>query len=99
MHMFGAMYAPTDWLTLMAMGMYVEEGPWTTSTFRGMSGGTGVLGRFTTTSKGFANTKLSGLIKLYDDGAHKLHLNAGISLPTGEVKNEDDRSHTHEYAP
>ncbi|MCG8378138.1 MAG: hypothetical protein MI865_01550, partial [Proteobacteria bacterium] len=25
MHMFGAMFAPTDWLTLMAMGMYIEK--------------------------------------------------------------------------
>lgn len=25
MHMFGAMYAPADWLTLMVMGMYMEK--------------------------------------------------------------------------
>jgi len=25
MHMFGVMYAPTDWLTLMAMGQYLDK--------------------------------------------------------------------------
>ena len=38
MHMFGAMYAPTDWLTLMAMGSYVEKSMDHT-TFNMMGGG------------------------------------------------------------
>lgn len=29
MHMFGAMYAPTDWLTLMAMGNPMLKKVWT----------------------------------------------------------------------
>ena len=81
MHMLGAMYAPTDWLTLMVMGMYLENSM-DHITFKGMAGATR-LGAFTTTSKGIGDTKVSGLIKLYDAGIHHLHLNAGLSLPTG----------------
>lgn len=81
MHMLGAMYAPTDWLTLMVMGMYLEN-TMDHITFRGMAGATR-LGAFTTQSRGIGDTKVAGLIKLYDAGIHHLHLNAGLSLPTG----------------
>lgn len=88
MHMFGAMYAPTDWITLMAMGMWHEKemdhitfdpGP-----------GTNRIGAFTTKSEGFGDTKLTGLIRLYKDKTHHVHLNAGLSLPTGSIDEEDD---------
>lgn len=87
MHMFGAMYAPTDWVTLMAMGMYVDK-EMDHITFQGPAGAT-VLGGFTTRSSGFGDTKLTGMFRLYDDGAHHLHFNAGLSLPTGSITETD----------
>ena len=87
MHMFGGMYAPTDWLTLMAMGSYVEK-EMDHVTFAGAAGTTR-LGEFTTEAKGFGDTKLSGLIELYEYDSHKVHLNAGLSLPTGSVDKTD----------
>jgi hypothetical protein len=86
MHMFGAMYAPTDWLTLMAMGMYMEKSmDHNTYNLAGT-----VVATFNAKSKGIGDTKLSGMIRLYDDDMHHLHLNAGVSLPTGSVTKRDD---------
>ena len=87
MHMFGAMYAPTDWLTLMAMGMWMDKGM-DHITFQG-GAGTTVLGTFSTESKGWGDTKLGGLFKLYDENGQKLHLNASLSVPTGSIKETD----------
>jgi len=88
MHMIGGMYAPTDDLTLMAMVNYIDR-EMDHITFQGGMGTT-QLGTFTTRSKGFGDTKLSGLYRLYDNGNHNAHLNMGISLPTGSIDEEDD---------
>ncbi len=87
MHMLGAMYAPTDWLTLMAMGMYIEK-TMDHVTFQGGMG-TARLGSFTTRANGWGDTKLTGLIRLFQDHRHHVHLNAGLSLPTGSITEED----------
>jgi hypothetical protein len=84
MHMFGGMFAPTDDLTLMVMVPYIvlemdhAAGP--------------TLGdvTFTTRSEGLGDTKLTGLFRLWDDGPHHLHFNAGIGLPTGAINQRDD---------
>ena len=81
MHMFGAMYAPTRWLTLMAMGMYVEK-EMDHITYMGGKG-TARRGNFKVKTDGFGDTRLSALIRINDDVKHSFHLNAGISLPTG----------------
>lgn len=88
MHMFGLMYAPSDWLTLMAMAMYVKKEMDHVTFMGGM--GTNVLGTFTTRSDGLGDMKLSGLIRLFENDVHHLHLNAGVSVPTGGIKNSDD---------
>ena len=62
MHMLGAMYAPTDWLTLMAMGMLVGNDMDHVTYQGGM--GTTVLGEFSTESFGIGDTKLAGLVRL-----------------------------------
>ena len=87
MHMFGAMYAPTDNITLMAMGMYLDR-DMDHITFDGPAGTT-QLGRFTTRSRGFGDTKIGGLIRLYDDATHHVHANAMASLPTGSITETD----------
>lgn len=88
MHMFGAMYAPNDWLTLMIMGSYLKK-DMDHVTFMGPVGTT-VGGEFTTRSSGFGDTRIGGLIRLYDDETHHFHLNAGLSLPTGSITETDD---------
>jgi hypothetical protein len=88
MHMFGAMYAPTDWLTLMFMGMYMDKSM-DHVTYMGATG-TNVRGTFNTKSSGLSDTKVSGMFKLYNNGIHRVHLNAGLSLPTGDTDETDD---------
>lgn len=80
-HVLGAMYAPADWLTLMVMGMYVEKKMDHVTYMGGM--GTTVRGNFRVTTEGVGDTRASGLVRLHDDGVHRLHLNAGVSVPTG----------------
>ncbi|MEM6624576.1 MAG: transporter, partial [Pseudomonadota bacterium] len=88
MHMIGAMWAPSDTLTLMAMGAY-KSNSMDHLTFQGGMG-TNVLGTFTTESRGFGDVKVSALVRLYEDDVHKLHLNAGVSIPTGSITETDD---------
>ncbi len=89
MHMLGAMYAPTDNLTLMVMANYIEK-EMRHVTYDGGMLTTDVLGHFTTKSEGFSDTRLSALYRLYDDANHNhVHLNLGLSLPTGSVTERD----------
>lgn len=83
MHMFGAMYAPNDRLTLMAMLPWIEK-EMNHITFAGPAGTTR-LGTFKTKSEGWGDLKISGLYGLMERGNHKLHLNFGLSLPTGST--------------
>lgn len=83
MHMLGTMYAPTDWLTLMAMANYLEK-DMKHLTFAG-GAGANVLGTFSTESEGWGDIKVSGLVRLYEDKINHVHLNAGLSLPTGSI--------------
>ncbi|MEM7107820.1 MAG: transporter [Bacteroidota bacterium] len=84
MHMIGMMYAPSDRLTLMAMGMFLSSEMDHTTYQSGM--GTTVLGEFTTESSGIGDTRLTALIKVTEN----LHVNMGLSLPTGTIENDDE---------
>jgi hypothetical protein len=86
MHMVGAMVAPSDDVTLMAMGMYLDR-DMDHSTYN-MVGAK--IGEFTTRTKGFGDTKLSALIGIHEDAIHKVHFNAGLSLPTGSITKRGD---------
>jgi hypothetical protein len=92
MHMFGAMYAPSDWITLMGMVNYIDKSM-DHITFKGGKG-TNRLGTFTTESEGFGDTSLTALIRLFDkpraDGNDHVHINLGLSLPTGSITETDD---------
>lgn len=83
MHMFGAMYAPNDRLTLMAMLPYVKK-QMDHITFAGPAG-TVRLGTFNTESEGLGDIKLSALYGLKSWDSNRLHLSFGISLPTGST--------------
>lgn len=87
MHMFGGMYAPTDWVTLMVMTSVLER-EMDHVTFAGPTG-TNIRGGFTTRSSGFGDTSVSGLFRLLDNGRHKAHAQVGVSLPTGSITEED----------
>jgi hypothetical protein len=76
MNMFGAMYSPNDKLTAMLMLPYMEKD-------MDMLGMCGALSKMS--SDGFGDTKLSAMYKLYDSEHHKVHINAGISFPTGSI--------------
>jgi hypothetical protein len=87
MHMAGVMYAPTDRVTLMGMFNYVDK-EMDHITFAGGSGDT-VLGRFTTRTRGLGDTRLAALIDLGGTGNRRLHATLGVSLPTGDIDQED----------
>jgi hypothetical protein len=81
MHMFSAMYAPSDDLTLMGMLPYSEIS---------MDLVTRMGSTFTTESAGFGDLRLAGLYILHRWNQQQLHVNAGISLPTGSVDERDN---------
>jgi hypothetical protein len=89
MYMLGAMYAPSDSVTLMVMGNYIEKEMDHQTYMGGM--GTNVRGTFETNPKAFGDTKVSALFPLLghpEEGAidtHELTLKAGVSLPTGST--------------
>ncbi len=76
MHMLGAMYAPSDRLTLMVMVNYISSS---------MDHITRMGQFFTTESSGLADTKIAGLYKFYDHNKQRLHAQIGISIPTGSI--------------
>jgi len=87
MHMVGAMYAPTDWLTLMGMGMWQSK-EMDHITFAG-GAGTTRLGEFTTRSDGLGDTRVTAMLRAYEMDGHHVHINVGLSLPTGSIEADD----------
>lgn len=87
MHMVGAMYAPTDRLTLMAMFNYLDK-EMEHTTFAGGMGDT-VLGTFTTRTKGMGDTRVAALVDFAGSADYRFHLTAGVSLPTGDIEETD----------
>ncbi|MFK8018382.1 MAG: transporter [Pseudomonadales bacterium] len=83
MHMLGMMYAPSDKVTLMLMTSYRRK-EMEHITFMGPMG-TNELGRFKTETSGLGDTSVSALIKLNKHW----HATAGLSLPTGDIKETD----------
>jgi len=92
MHMFGAMWAPTDSITLMAMAPYLEK-DMDHVTFHGMAGANR-LGVFNTRSSGFGDVSLSALFKVAGEGdsdaGRRTVMQIGVSLPTGSIDETDD---------
>lgn len=80
MHMFGAMYAPSDKVTLMVMLPYLETS---------MDHITRTNVMFTTETEGVGDVKLAALLPLYDYEGGKLHATLGLSVPTGSIEEKD----------
>lgn len=93
MVMAGAMYAPSDAVTLMVMGSYVEK-EMEHVTFQGGMG-TNRLGNFTTRSNGISDIKVAALIPLLGIPEGKstqyntLTAKMGVSIPTGSTSETD----------
>lgn len=81
MHVLGLMVAPHDRLTLMGMLPYVRK----TMDHLRRDGA-----RFTTRSEGIGDFRAAALIELFAREHHRVHLNAGLSFPTGSVDERDD---------
>lgn len=80
MHMLGAMYAPGDKITLMAMINYLSME---------MDHITRMDGTFTTEAKGFGDTQVSLLYRFFNKNRNTLQGQIGFSIPTGSVEEMD----------
>ncbi len=80
MHMFGLMYSPTDYITLMGMVPYIKKS---------MNHLTRMGSRFKTETDGIGDIKFTGLIKVFDNHDQRIHINAGMSFPTGSIDEKD----------
>ncbi|MEZ5284700.1 MAG: hypothetical protein R2712_07815 [Vicinamibacterales bacterium] len=80
MHMFGIMAAPSSRLTLMGMVPVLDAS---------MDHLTRAGARFTTGSAGLGDVRVSGLVRLLNRNRRAMHLNLGISLPTGSIDEMD----------
>lgn len=80
MHMFGLMYAPTNWVTLTAMIPFVELG---------MDHLNAMGVNFRTESDGVGDFKLGGIFPVFARGRHKVLLNTAFSFPTGSIDHVD----------
>ena len=85
MHMFSSMYGLNDTVTLMAMFPYI---------MKDMDHVNRAGVKFRTHSSGIGDIKLASLWRLYafetpSIGAHRFHLNTGVSLPSGDIKPRD----------
>lgn len=81
MLMVGVMYAPSDRLTLMLMQNF-QRNQMDLSSMMGMN--------FSTESAGIGDLKISVLYGLFSESTHSLHLNGGVSIPTGSIRNQGD---------
>jgi len=81
MHMFGAMYAPTDWVTVMITLPWIQKS---------MDHLTGMGQGFTTTTNEIGDFKTMGLFRLFENEHHEAHLNFGMSWPTGPILATDE---------
>ena len=80
MHMLGAMYAPTDKLTLMLMGNYVSND-------MDLEARNGT--KFATQSGALGDISLSALYSILKTEKNSMHLQLGLSLPTGSIEQMD----------
>ena len=82
MNMAMLMYAPSDYLTLMATAPYIKKE---------MDHETTAGVRFTTRSEGIGDIEVKGIYTFYGepDDKHRLMFAGGFSLPTGSIDRKD----------
>ncbi len=77
MHMAGLMYAPSDVVTLLVMANWLDLS---------MNHQTRAGGMFRAASSGPGDATVGALIGIKREGPIRVHLNAGVSLPTGSIE-------------
>ncbi len=77
MHMLGAMYAPSDKITLMVMANYLEN-----DMNLQMRNGN----QFSTSTSGLGDVSLSALYGILNKNRKALHAQVGVSIPTGSIE-------------
>lgn len=80
MHMLGAMYAPSDAITLTVMASYITND---------MDLQTGTNVDFSTGSAGFGDVKIGMLYNFINEKRQSLHGQVNISIPTGSLEAMD----------
>ena len=92
MHMIGAMYAPSDKLTLMGMLMYSRNTMDGTMKMDSMGEGMQMpkMMQHSMESDGLGDLRLSGLYQIADLGHARIHLNLGVSVPTGSTDEKNN---------
>ena len=88
MVMLGGMYAPTDDITLMAMGMFMDK-DMSLSSYKPMMG-RDFLGKFTTSSSDLSDIAFGALFKLKENDSGRWHAEMTLqkSLDKNELKDE-----------
>ncbi len=89
MHMLGAMYAPSDDLTLMLMVPLINNEMDHTMQMMGGMGMMPMRSEFTTETDGVGDVKVGGLYRLNQTDDSTLILNMTLSLPTGSIDEKD----------
>ncbi len=95
MHMIGAMYAPSENLTLMGMLMYTQKTMNTTMKMHPMgniedSMHMAELMKHSMAAEGLGDLSLSLLYHIADLGYARIHLNLGLSIPSGSQDKENN---------
>lgn len=80
MHMLGAMYAPSDKITLMAMANYIEN-----DMNLQMRNGN----RFNTNTSGIGDVMVSALYSIFNKNRKAMHAQFGINIPTGSIEEKN----------
>lgn len=80
MHMLGAMYAPSDKVTLIVMANYLEN-----DMHLQMRNGN----IFTTNTSGLGDVSVSALYSILNKNRQALHAQVGVSIPTGSIEEKN----------
>ena len=80
MHMLGAMYAPSDKLTLMVMANYLEND----MTLQMRNGN-----QFNTNTSGLGDVMVNALYSLFNKNQQAMHAQIGINIPTGSIEEKN----------
>ena len=102
MYMVDLMYAPTDWLTLMLMPQFMSmdmhlrrlDGapPPSPDDIHASHGANPYHAQ-----GGIGDINFSGMVKLFEEPGHKLHLTLGFSAPTGSVDRKSNGNADFEH--
>lgn len=93
MHMLGFMFAPTDEVTLTVMTGY-EYNKMNHVTMPGSPPRAAMGPTFEMETEGWGDTSFGALVKIHDANRQRVHLNVGLSAPTGNLTSRAYPMHT-----